>query len=264
VLFERDGERFVPTELARGPWDRGALHGGASSALLVTVLERHDPGPADFVARCTVELLRPVPLAPLRLTARTFRGGKKVQWLEGSLFAEDVEVARATVLRLRQATVDTSDAVGPVFAPPPAPEHGVTDDFDHAPDEVGFWRAHDIRFVAGSFRTAGPASAWFNLLCPVIDDEPASPVARVAAAADFGSGIGNPVTFVRTGAINPEITVHLHRHPDGEWVGLESGGFAQPHGVGLAHTRLHDQRGPIGLAAQTLLVEEINPLRGPG
>ncbi len=28
ALFERDGSRFVPTELARGPWTPGALHGG--------------------------------------------------------------------------------------------------------------------------------------------------------------------------------------------------------------------------------------------
>src|SRR5262245_17649752 len=33
ALFERDGERFAPTPLARGPWDPNALHGGAPSAL---------------------------------------------------------------------------------------------------------------------------------------------------------------------------------------------------------------------------------------
>ena len=28
-VFLRDGERFVPTGHGRGPWDAGALHGGA-------------------------------------------------------------------------------------------------------------------------------------------------------------------------------------------------------------------------------------------
>ncbi len=75
------------------------------------------------------------------------------------------------------------------------------------------------------------------------------------AAADFGSGVGNPVRMTRAAAINPEVTIHVHRHPISEWVCLESGGWAQPHGVGLAETRLHDERGVIGRAVQSLLVE---------
>ncbi len=84
ALFVRDGERFVPTPLgARAVGLRTRLHGGAPSALLAHVLARHDPGPASFVARLTVELLRPVPLVPLQAVARTIRPGRKVQWLEG-------------------------------------------------------------------------------------------------------------------------------------------------------------------------------------
>ena len=43
-MFERDGTRYVPTQLARGPWNPKALHGGAPSALFATVCEQHDPG----------------------------------------------------------------------------------------------------------------------------------------------------------------------------------------------------------------------------
>ena len=35
AVFVRDGDRFRATDLARGPWDPGALHGGAPAALLV-------------------------------------------------------------------------------------------------------------------------------------------------------------------------------------------------------------------------------------
>ena len=34
AVFHRDGERFLPTELARGPWDPNAQHGGPCAALL--------------------------------------------------------------------------------------------------------------------------------------------------------------------------------------------------------------------------------------
>ena len=34
ALFVADHDRFVPTELARGPWDPNALHGGPVAALV--------------------------------------------------------------------------------------------------------------------------------------------------------------------------------------------------------------------------------------
>ncbi len=109
ALFVVDGEEVTPTELARGPWDPNALHGGPTAALLARAVERHDPGPASFVARLTVELFRPVPLAPLRVAARTARGGRNVQSLEASVFAGEVEVAHATALRLRVADLEVGD-----------------------------------------------------------------------------------------------------------------------------------------------------------
>ena len=104
----------MPTPLARGPWDPRALHGAAPSALFAQACEHHDPGPAGFIARLTVELMRPVPLAPLELKVRTLRPGKKVQWIEAMLFDErDREVAHATALRMRVDEVDTAGSVHP-------------------------------------------------------------------------------------------------------------------------------------------------------
>jgi hypothetical protein len=256
ALFERDGTRYMPTQLARGPWSPKALHGGAPSALFATVCEMHDPGPAAFVARLTIELMRPVPLAPLELKVRTIRPGRKVQWIEAMLSDESGhEVARATVLRIRSDDVDTSGSVHPQVDPPPPPDDSENQKFPFGEGSVGFWNVHDVRLVRGSWMEPGPGIAWFRLNCPVIAGEPISPIARVAAAADFGSGVGNPVRLTNANAINPELTVHVHRHPSTEWVCLESGAWAQPHGVGMADTMLHDERGVIGRGVQTLLVE---------
>jgi len=97
ALFEAD--RFLPTELTRGPWSPDAQHGGPPAALLALCVERHAGGAGTQVVRMTVELLRPVPLAPLAVTVRTLRPGKKVQLVDATLRAGDVEVARATALR---------------------------------------------------------------------------------------------------------------------------------------------------------------------
>jgi len=105
-VFQVDGDTATPTELARGPWSPDAQHGGAPAALLARFLERHDLGPATFPARMTIELMRPVPLVALRVACHTIRKGKQVQLVQGSLFAGDTEVARATVLRFRVKEVD--------------------------------------------------------------------------------------------------------------------------------------------------------------
>ena len=62
ALFERDGTRFVPTELCRGPWSPDAQHGGPPAALMARAAEGFEGGEEMQVARLTVELLRPVPL----------------------------------------------------------------------------------------------------------------------------------------------------------------------------------------------------------
>jgi hypothetical protein len=211
-----------------------------------------------FVARLTVELLRPVPLAPLQAIARTIRPGQKVQWLEGALLADGKEVARATALRLRTADVNVSDAVQ-VDAGEAPPRLSVVEPSFFDGHEVGLWAAHEMLRASGSWGVAGPAKTWFRLRANVVDDEPVRPFDRVATCADFGSGVGNPLPWTNARAINPELSIHVHREPQGEWVCLDSGGFVESHGVGMAETRLFDERGPVGRAVQTLLVE---PLEG--
>jgi hypothetical protein len=222
------------------------------------------------MARLTVELLRPIPLAPLELSVRTLRPGKKVQWLEASLTDDrDREVAHATALRIRTDDVDTRGSVHPAVASPPGPDARPTG-LPFAEREIvgiesiGYWVACDVRLVEGDWTEAGPSIGWIKLRCPVVAGESVSPFMRVAAVADFGSGIGNPVRFTEATAINPEITVHTHRHPVGEWVCLDSGAWAQPHGVGLADTLLHDTEGVFGRAVQSLLVESITHRPPPG
>ncbi len=85
-VFVPAGEgRYEPTEHARGPWDPRALHGGAPAALMVAALERVQPGEELPFARLAFEFLRPIPLAPLELSTRITRPGRRVQALEADL-----------------------------------------------------------------------------------------------------------------------------------------------------------------------------------
>ena len=249
-MFRREGETFVPTGHARGPWDPGQLHGGAPGALLAEAVQEE----GYLVARLTFDFLGPVPLAPLTVAARTTKPGRNLQMAEADLNVDGQAVVRARAVRLRRSEVELPEP--PADGPPPAaPQSGHLDPFPTGggPDEGFHLTAMEIRFVDGDYGR-GPARAWFRLARPLVDDQPASPLARVVAAADFGNGISRIVDFERYLFVNTDLTVHLHREPEGEWVLLDARTVLEPHGAGLARSILSDERGQLGLAAQSLFV----------
>ena len=110
-VFEGSDGRFVATELARGPWDPGALHGGAPAALLVRAFERLPAPEGLALARVTYEFLRPVPVGPREVRADVVRPGRRVQLLEALMLADGVEVVRARALKVQTADVGVATAV---------------------------------------------------------------------------------------------------------------------------------------------------------
>src|SRR5699024_4840564 len=82
ALYEADGDLLRPTPLTRGPWNPAHQHAGPPSALLARAVEAAAGIAGGQVARLAVDVLRPVPLEPLRCTARVTRGGRRVEQLE--------------------------------------------------------------------------------------------------------------------------------------------------------------------------------------
>ncbi len=252
ALFERLAvDRFQPTDLARGPWNPEALHGGPSAALMAGAAQVA-LGDDLFPARLTVELLRPVPVAPLTVEAEVIRHGSKVRLAAVTLRAADQDVAMATALGIRRACVVVPDQPSGGRPPPLGASREPAPDTD--------WTAFhfagvDHRIVAGSWANPGPATDWIRLRVPVVADEEPTPFQRVAAAADFGNGISSLADFQSLTFINPDLTISLHRLPVGEWVCLDATSRLEPHGVGFAESALFDDQGRIGRAVQSLLVE---------
>lgn len=258
AIFAEEDQSFVPSALARGPWSPDAQHGGPPAALLARAVERFEGGEAMFVARLTIELLRPVPLTPLRIRSSFARPGKKVQLVEASMFAGDVQVARCVGLRIRSTDLPLPADL-PETTPPPGPHTGQMRPapWAGAIDYTAFHRdAVEHSFVAGGFGDPGPATDWIRLRVPLVAGEPTSPLCRVVAAADFGNGV-SWVLDRRDGYsfINPDLTVYLHRYPTTDWVCLDARTEVAPNGVGLAESRLFDERGVIGRSVQSLLLD---------
>jgi hypothetical protein len=260
-LFEPvEGSAWMPTWLARGPWSPDALHGGPVAALLARAAELEgdaDRGDVEWQpARLTVELLRPVPLAPLAATAAVVRPGRKVQLVDAELrTADGTTVASARLLRMRAADVPAPvTTAGLAAAPRPDGDAPPTFELDAYPA----FHSHAVehRFAVGAFGEIGPATDWIRLRVPVVPSEAPSPLQRVAAAADFGNGVSRVVAdFTTLSFINADLTIHLHRAPAGEWVCLEAVTWMEERGLALAESRLWDEHGPLGRSLQSLLVD---------
>ncbi len=271
---------FRPTVLTRGPWDAESQHAGPPAALLARAFELLPgigSGPADrSLGRITLEILRPVPIAELRVEARIARPGRRVELLEGSLAeagGEGRELVRARAWRLAAEAVDIpaglASADGPDSAParagrpagvapaPPPPDAlEASAAFFPTGQELGYHTAMEYRFATGGFLETGPAICWMRMRVPLLAGEEPTPLQRVMTAADTGNGISSALDFRRWVFINVDLTVHLHRLPGGEWVCLDSLTIPEPNGQGMSDTMLLDERGPLGRACQTLLVAE--------
>jgi hypothetical protein len=258
-IFLVDGERLQPTEHARGPWDPNALHGGAPAALITSAFEAVQPGAELVIARLGFELLRPVPFAPLELSTSIVRAGRRVQELAAELRSGEQLICRASALRV-QAVPDGLPSGPPPSAAQrmPGPDEGEPVRFaldDPSSDRASFAAsAMEMRWLDDPWQL-GPGRVWMRLRHPLLPGHAVSSLARLTATADFGNGVSAALPFDRFLFINADLTIHLHRQPRGEWIGLDARTLLHEGCSGLAESVLHDVHGSVGRAFQTLVVQ---------
>jgi hypothetical protein len=257
AFYEPDGDLFHATELTRGPWDPGAQHAGPPAALLGYAIERLPETDELQVGRVTFEILRSVPIAPVRVEARVVRPGRRVQMVEAELSDADGEVLmRARAWRIRTAKIEIPAAAIVGATVPPLPEPDAETAFFPTGQEHGYHSAMEARFVAGGFMEPGPATVWMRMRKPLLAGEEPTPLQRTLVVADVGNGVSASLDFRRFLFINVDLTVHLERMPRSEWICVDAVTLPQPKGIGTAESVLLDERGRIGRGLQTLLISE--------
>ena len=252
AVFRVEGNNVHTSEHAAGPWDSGMQHGGAPSSLIVWAAERIPTPQPMHIARLTVDLMRPVPVAPLTIETEILREGRKIQLCGIRLLANGVEVVRATVLKIRSQGVTLPDVVAEQPIDVPFQQDGV---LQPPRGNNNFLASTTLRAVRGSFLSPGPAAIWFRGDRPIVEGAAISQVMRVALAADFSNGVSSVLDFKKWMFINADLTVTLAREPVGEWILLNSEMTLGKDGAGLAVSRLGDEKGYFGRAIQCLVVE---------
>jgi Thioesterase-like superfamily len=266
ALFRRVGrDEYVPTEYAIGPWDPSIVHGAAIAALLAGRLEP-DPNEEGTLARLTVEILAPVPLAPLRLTLVDGAAGSRVR--RGTAVLSRVEddrpvaTASAVIVRRRQLDLPEGalDTVTP-FSPEAAPPLNEAD--PGVAEGVG-WKGFDSLSIALKWQRQAEdprTHLWVGLPVPVVEGTERTTVELAAVGADFSqSGVNRVLPYKSWSFRNAEITIHFARRPVGEWIGVRSEVLLGGVGTGIGSSDLFDCQGRVARSAATLVVEPRQPV----
>ncbi len=254
AFYIPDGDEFVPTALARGPWGQ-TISGMVTGGILGHVIER-DVGDPDFQpARLTVDLLRPAAMAPLRVQTTVAREGRRLRLADAVVTQSDTVVARASALFLRRGDQPTDEVWTSPVAMPPVPAAP-----DPVPDDLSMmvWTYGKDNHTPGpgfglvAWQHAGPKYVWVRSIRPLVAGEPLTPFTHAAMAGDMASSL----THYGTGGlrfINADYTLSLSRLPDGPYIGLAALTHSSHGGVATGTATIVDQHGPIGTGVATAL-----------
>jgi hypothetical protein len=245
ALFEKNAEgAWLPNPIVRGPFD--GMQGGAAAALMCAQIEAIAASETwGFVSAVTTHFLRPVPLEPLTVLVGPLRRGKRVGIVDAQLSSSKglCAVARATLI------AELFDEATPV--PPRRPFDPLTlPRRPRAAPHGGLWMMD-----AMEVHSANDGIAWFRLQQPIVDG--AGTMSAVLPAADWAHGIWPPLGAETRGMAaipNPDLTVHLFRAPEGEWIGVDAASAWSKQGIGVGWAAVHDAQGLIGRVAMSVAV----------
>jgi Thioesterase-like superfamily len=257
-FFRPDGDALIPADFATSPWGQ-VLHGRLVGGLAARAVEQAYAGDPDLIcSRLTVDMFRSAPLAPVRVSLRAIRTGRRIAVVEVTVEQADGPVGQGKAVLLRQS----EQPQGPFRPTPPwdAPRPA-----DLGPPQASAagrrwtapWESWRIGGPAGGPGASLSAGLWIRDVHPLVTGEPLTPLQRVAMAADLVSPVSNS-SDRGLGFINADYTIYLGRAPAGEYVGIQPYGHVSEHGVAAGQCVVHDLTGPVGFVATTAVANSMS------
>ncbi len=244
-----DETRFQPTEHTGGGWDVAELHFSPLAGLIVHAIDGHTAGSGLLLSRISYDILGRLANDVCEVSVETIRPGRTIELIEATLSIGGRAVIRARAWML--GAFDTRGVAGGAAAAMPDPET-----LDPWPMTSvwpgGYIASLEVRPVEPVL--PGRSIAWVSTANDLVEGEEASALASYVALIDTANGLAareSPASWLYP---NVDLTVHLHRQPEGRWVGLDSTAVFGPAGQGVTSSILHDLAGPVGTAQQMLTV----------
>lgn len=246
---------FEPTIHAEGAWSQEDYHFSSLGGLCVHVLEqdRVSRGRADMqLSRISYDILGRLPFGPVDVAVEVLRPGRTIELVQVTVSAagRDLISARAWYL-----VVGDTSSVAAVDTPPlPAPADCSERDLASTWPGGLIAQMHAREVVP---HRPGRGAVWVTSDNQLVEGEGPIQVAEFCARIDVANGVAFREEPGAWAFPNVDLTVHLFRQPEGDYTGLDTTVSWGPTGVGLTSTVLHDIRGAVGRAEQSLTLRPL-------
>ena len=253
AFFIQTGEnRFEPTEATIGPWSPDFQHGGPPSVLLTHALRVYPSSIPLKITRVTIEILSAVPVKPCEIKVEIVRGGKRIEFLRGEYISEGKTYLIAHAWRfLPEPGVSSvlSDSYQIPMLPGPQPYKSF-----QGVSYFPYGEALEWRFTKGRYDTFGPATVWTRPRIPLIENLGIDPLESLMLMVDSANGISAELDHRAWTFVPVDLTLGLHRQPEGEWVGMDARTVIENDGIGQTTTVVFDSLGKVGQSVHSLFI----------
>ncbi|PNK60186.1 thioesterase family protein [Psychrobacter sp. FDAARGOS_221] len=259
--YTEDGSciaQYQPTEHAQGAWNDHEQHMAPATGILAHELTLFSPKPNLRMARLSLDILGLIPLEPFTITTCIIRPGRTIELVEAVMShgGRDCIIARAW----RLLTQDSSDVAG---------LEDVT--LSQAPESLPAWEGmkvwpggfiKSISVVADPKRRPGKGVVWISSDLDMVEAENTTDLVRIMGLVDTANGVvprsAVAMSEMSWGFPNTDLQIHMHRLPQGKWLGIEAVQQYGKDGIGLTSAILHDTKGPFGRSEQILTLRPMS------
>ena len=254
------GEKFAATDLVRSTWSAAIQHGAPVSALLVRALERCEARDDTRLSRVMIDLLgrgprrgRPVGAVANRALRQADRVGQRrdagPRTGRRTTAGRPGERVAAEDHRHRRGGPYVGAAAAAAVAE--ARSRDLKKDWDR-----NYVHSLDWRWLTEPM-SDGPGESWIMPEVDLVKGETMTALERLFAVADDANGIGTKLDIRKWTFMNTDLVVHVHRIPEGEWIGIRAETNYGPDGIGTTIGTLFDESGAVGAIQESVLVRPM-------
>lgn len=248
---------YQPTKHAQGAWNEHEQHMAPATGVLTAELNGYAPQDNMRIARISLDILGLIPLDDFTITTRCIRPGKTIELIEAVMSSRgrDAIIARAW----RLMTQDTSEIAG-------LEDQKIL----HKPEDLPVWDEmkgwpggfiESVRLVTDEHRRPGCGMVWITNDVEMIEDVPTDDLVHLLGMVDTANGVvprlGLGLSKLEWMFPNTDLQIHMHRAPQGRWLGIEAVQQYGNDGIGLTSAILHDTQGPFGRSEQILTIRPM-------
>ena len=245
--------RYQSTLNAQGAWNPNEQHMAPATGIICAELEQYYPKENMRIGRISLDIYGLIELGEIEITTQTVRAGKTIELIESTMRGKGRTLVVARTWRMLIS--DSSCVAGLEDSKKESPEKMPTFSGVHQ-WRGGFTETLEAR---SNQQRNGCGFVWIRTQTDMVEGQVTTDFVRLVSLADMANGVvprqNRPFDW---GFPNLDLQIHLHRLPQGEWLGIEAVQQYGADGIGLSSAVLHDIHGPFGRSEQILTLRPMS------